>query len=171
MLIFRREERDALFSKVRCLVVDELHAFAGDFRGWHLLAVTERLVKVTGHDLQRLGLSATLGNPEHLLGWLAGSSPAPRRVIAPPAPPGPPPDLCLDYVGGLQNAAVVISRLHRGEKRLVFCDSRSRVEQLAGVRRRRVVAAASIVAGAARQDHHDQEQESTHGTLHAGVRR
>lgn len=131
MLIFRREERDALFSRLRCVVVDELHAFAGDFRGWHLLAVTERLVKVAGRDLQRLGLSATLGNPERLLTWLAGSSPAPRRVIAPPAPPGPAPDVCLDYVGSLQNAAVVISRLHRDEKRLVFCDSRSRVEQLA----------------------------------------
>jgi ATP-dependent Lhr-like helicase len=36
----------------------------------------------------------------------------------------------LDYVGTLANAAVVISRLYRGEKRLVFCDSRSRVEEL-----------------------------------------
>jgi ATP-dependent Lhr-like helicase len=39
-------------------------------------------------------------------------------------------DVQLDYVGSLQNAAVVISRLFRGEKRLVFCDSRSRVEEL-----------------------------------------
>ena len=37
----------------------------------------------------------------------------------------------IDYVGSLENAATVISRLHAGEKRLVFCDSRSRVEQLA----------------------------------------
>lgn len=33
-------------------------------------------------------------------------------------------------VGSLQNAAIVISRLFRGEKRLVFCDSRSRVEEI-----------------------------------------
>ena len=33
-------------------------------------------------------------------------------------------DVKLDYVGSLENAAVVISRLHRGEKRLVFVDSR-----------------------------------------------
>jgi ATP-dependent Lhr-like helicase len=33
-------------------------------------------------------------------------------------------------VGSLSNAAKVISLLHQGEKRLVFCDSRSRVEQL-----------------------------------------
>ena len=36
----------------------------------------------------------------------------------------------LDHVGSLHNAAVVISRLYRGEKRLVFVDSRSRAEQL-----------------------------------------
>jgi ATP-dependent Lhr-like helicase len=41
------------------------------------------------------------------------------------------PDVQLDYVGSLSNAAKVINLLHRGEKRLVFCDSRSRVEQLA----------------------------------------
>jgi ATP-dependent Lhr-like helicase len=37
----------------------------------------------------------------------------------------------IDYVGSLENAATIISRLYIGEKRLVFCDSRSRVEQLA----------------------------------------
>jgi len=39
-------------------------------------------------------------------------------------------DVRLDYVGSLQNAAIVVSRLHRGEKRLIFCDSRTRVEEL-----------------------------------------
>ena len=35
----------------------------------------------------------------------------------------------LDYVGSLENAAVMISRLHRGEKRLVFVDSRAKAEK------------------------------------------
>jgi ATP-dependent helicase Lhr and Lhr-like helicase len=39
-------------------------------------------------------------------------------------------DVQLDHVGSLPNAALVISRLHRGEKRPVFCDSRARVEEL-----------------------------------------
>ena len=34
------------------------------------------------------------------------------------------------FVGSLHNAAKVIRLLHQGQKRLVFCDSRSRVEQL-----------------------------------------
>ena len=38
--------------------------------------------------------------------------------------------MTIDYVGSLANAAVVISRIGRGEKRLVFVDSRSRAEQL-----------------------------------------
>ena len=49
------------------------------------------------------------------------------------------PDLTLDHVGSLGNAAPVITSLHRGEKRLVFCDSRSRVEQLAVALRERNV--------------------------------
>ena len=49
----------------------------------------------------------------------------PRRAT------GGAPEVQIDFVGSLTNAARVIGRLHRGEKRLVFCDSRSRVEQLA----------------------------------------
>lgn len=36
----------------------------------------------------------------------------------------------LDYVGSVANAAKVVAALHRGEKRLVFCDSRQIVEEL-----------------------------------------
>jgi ATP-dependent Lhr-like helicase len=38
-------------------------------------------------------------------------------------------------VGSLENAAAVISRLHKGEKRLAFVDSRSRAEQLGALLR------------------------------------
>ena len=37
----------------------------------------------------------------------------------------------LDHVGSVRNAAKVVSALYRGEKRLVFCDSRAGVEALA----------------------------------------
>jgi ATP-dependent Lhr-like helicase len=131
MLIFRREEHKALFEGVRVLVIDELHAFAGDDRGWHLLAVLERVSRIAGREIQRLGLSATIGNPDALLTWLAASCAGARRVLAPPADSPTAPELMLDHVGSLTNAATVISRLNRGEKRLVFCDSRARVERLA----------------------------------------
>lgn len=41
------------------------------------------------------------------------------------------PELILDYVGNVSNAAKVISGIHLGEKRLVFADSRKAVEALA----------------------------------------
>lgn len=126
-----------LLGEVRAVVVDEVHAFAGDDRGWHLLAVLERISHLTGHPLQRVGLSATVGNADELLGWLQGSNRAAKhsaRVVAPPVPGGGAvPEVALDYVRSLANAATVISRLHRGEKRLVFADSRRTCEQL-GVR-------------------------------------
>lgn len=39
-------------------------------------------------------------------------------------------DIELDYVGSVSNAAKVIAALYRGEKRLVFCDSKQLVEEL-----------------------------------------
>jgi ATP-dependent Lhr-like helicase len=131
ILVSRRHEAPRFFRDVRIVVVDEVHAFAGDDRGWHLLAVLERITRLAGRDVQRLGLSATVGQPERLLEWLGGSSAGARRVIAPTGVVPADVDATLDWVGTLDNAATVISRLHRGEKRLVFCDSRSRVEEIA----------------------------------------
>jgi ATP-dependent Lhr-like helicase len=123
------------FANVRAVIVDEVHAFAGDDRGWHLLAVLERITRLTGRPLQRIGLSATVGNPAELLAWLQGAAAVhrPARVVAPSASPaaGVTADVGLDYVGSIPNAATVIAALHRGEKRLVFAESRSQVEQLA----------------------------------------
>jgi ATP-dependent Lhr-like helicase len=156
MLIGVKTDHAHLLGRVRAVVVDEVHAFAGDDRGWHLLAVLERLERVAGRPIQRIGLSATVGNPEHLLTWLQGSGAGkrPARVVAPDL--GPAPDTSsnrgavsesvrpageveLDYVGSLDNAAKLIATLHRGEKRLVFCDSRRQVEQLGAALREREV--------------------------------
>ncbi|MGH9161471.1 MAG: DEAD/DEAH box helicase [Vicinamibacteraceae bacterium] len=136
MLVTRREHHAHLFGQLQAVVVDEIHAFAGDDRGWHLLALLERLSVVAGHPLQRIGLSATVGNPEQLLEWLAGSAPGTRTIVVPEPGGGAEVDLTIDAVGSLQNAAHVISRLHHGEKRLVFCDSRAKVEDLASQLRR-----------------------------------
>lgn len=128
-----------LFADLRAVVVDEVHAFAGDDRGWHLLAVLERLGRLAGRPLQRIGLSATVGNPEALLSWLQGSGATarPATVVAPEAAEPAIPDLQLDYVGTVANAATVVASLHHGEKRLVFADSRRTVEALAVALRER----------------------------------
>jgi ATP-dependent helicase Lhr and Lhr-like helicase len=153
MLISIRVEQSLLFAGVRAVVVDEVHAFGSDDRGWHLLAVLERLSRIAGHPIQRVGLSATIGNPGELLHWLQGSGRDSRpavvvatELVRPSVPDAtdstsesptagsaarrPPGDVEIDYVGSIGNAAKVIASLHRGEKRLVFCDSRQLVEEL-----------------------------------------
>src|ERR1700716_2983063 len=120
MLVSANVDHHELFAGLQAVVVDEVHAFAGDDRGWHLLAVLERLTRGAGHPLQRVGLSPTVGNPAELVDWLEGArrGERPAVVIAPhiavPATP-PPGDIELDYVGSVDNAATVISTLHRGE--------------------------------------------------------
>lgn len=130
MLVSPSVDSRYLFHNLQVVIIDEIHAFASDDRGWHLLAVLERITRLAGRELQRLGLSATVGNPEALVEWLAGACTRESKVFVPPEYHHVA-EVQLDYVGSLQNAAIVISRLHRGEKRLVFIDSRSRAEQLA----------------------------------------
>ncbi|MFE2912594.1 DEAD/DEAH box helicase [Kitasatospora indigofera] len=146
MLIGTKTDHGHLLSSIRAVVVDEVHAFAGDDRGWHLLAVLERLQRITGRPIQRIGLSATVGNPHQLLTWLQGSGAGSRSgqvvapdVVATPTGTQPAGDVELDYVGSLDNAAKLIASLHRGEKRLVFCDSRRQVEQLGAALRAREI--------------------------------
>jgi ATP-dependent Lhr-like helicase len=137
MLISAKADGRDMLKDVRIVVIDEIHAFAGDDRGWHLLSVIERIGRLACRELQRVGLSATVGNPEELLLWLSGHCEGSRRVVQPTASSATSQaDVHLDYVGSLQNAAVIISRMFRGEKRLVFCDSRSRVEELGNELRR-----------------------------------
>lgn len=138
-LISSKTDAHHFFGGVRIVIIDEVHAFAGDDRGWHLLGVLSRLEHIVGRPLQRLGLSATVGNPDELLEWLSIAD-RKRRVLNPAAAATTVEvDVSLDFVGTLSNAAQVISQLHRGKKRLVFCDSRARVEELALFLRERKV--------------------------------
>lgn len=130
ILVSAKVDPKGLIGQVKAVVVDELHAFAGDDRGWHLLSVLERVQRITGGTIQRIGLSATIGNPEELLGWLTCREDEPQRVVCPESITSGRADVQLDYVGSIANAALVISRLHRGEKRLVFLDSRAKAEEL-----------------------------------------
>ena len=79
-----------LFRDLQAVVDDELHAFAGDDRGGHLLAVLERVPRLAGRATERLGLSATIGEPPH-----APRLAAPRLVTAAPWVPADRPGVGL----------------------------------------------------------------------------
>jgi ATP-dependent Lhr-like helicase len=161
MLISGSLRHDRLFANVRAIVVDEVHAFAGDDRGWHLLALIQRITRLAGRDIQRIGLSATVGNEVDLLSWLSAGSDRPRHVVKPPPVAEPEPEVQIDYVGNLDNAARVVAALHRGEKRLVFCDSRARVEQLAANLRSRGVSTFVSHSSLSREERQQAEHAFT----------
>jgi ATP-dependent helicase Lhr and Lhr-like helicase len=135
ILISKRTDRPYFFGSLQTVIIDEIHAFAGDDRGWHLLAVLERTAEIAGRQPQRIGLSATIGNPKDILAWMIRDQSSQARVISPGVASSVEADVQLDYVGSVENAAVVVSQLHRGEKRLVFCDSRAQAERLASLLR------------------------------------
>ncbi|HRG95116.1 MAG TPA: DEAD/DEAH box helicase [Polyangiaceae bacterium] len=131
MLVSARTDARALFAGLSAVVIDEVHAFAADDRGAHLAALMERLTSLCERDLQRIGLSATVGNPGVIGQWLQGSSERPFRLVDPPKPMTKR-ALHVDFRDGVPAASSAISTLTRGKKSLVFVESRSRAEQIAG---------------------------------------
>ncbi|NQW73761.1 MAG: DEAD/DEAH box helicase [Actinobacteria bacterium] len=159
MLVSANVDHLALFAHLRVVVVDELHAFAGDDRGWHLLSVLERLQRLAGRRLQRIGLTATVGNPDELLSWLQGAVPASRATVVAPESSGlATPDITVDYVGSIDNAATVVASLHGGEKRLVFSDSRSQAEDMARALRERGITTFVSHSSLSADERHRSEQ-------------
>jgi ATP-dependent Lhr-like helicase len=62
-LLFRRgADLRHIFAKLQAVVVDELHAFIGNVRGRQLQSLLHRLEAQLGQRVQRIGLSATLGD-------------------------------------------------------------------------------------------------------------
>lgn len=69
---------------LRWLVIDEVHELAGDRRGVQLTVGLERLRKITDREFQRIGLSATVGNPGEIAAFIAGGRPVEVAQVSPP---------------------------------------------------------------------------------------
>ena len=64
MLIRRHSELPRLFGDLRFVVIDEIHSFLRGDRGMQTFCLIERLGRAAGVNPRRIGLSATIGDPE-----------------------------------------------------------------------------------------------------------
>ena len=64
-----------LFSDLRFIVIDEIHALMGEDRGLQVLCLIARLEKLTGCRPRRIGLSATLNDYRPAMDYLSAGSP------------------------------------------------------------------------------------------------
>ncbi len=70
-------------AHVRHVIIDEVHQLAKDRRGIQVTIALERLRAVAG-DFQRIGLSATVGNPKEVAALFGGESALEIVQVAPP---------------------------------------------------------------------------------------
>ncbi len=130
LLMTDRARKHRLFGHLRFVVIDEIHALAADDRGAHLLAVVERLVRLSADDPQRVGLSATVGNPEDLAGWMQGSSARARTIVAPPTPKAAR-RIAVRHVGeDVEGTAARAAPLAYGRKSILFTQGRADTERV-----------------------------------------
>jgi ATP-dependent Lhr-like helicase len=62
-------------KNVRWVVVDEVHELVDSKRGIQLSLALERVKSLAGHDFQVIGLSATVGMPEHVAKFISPNKP------------------------------------------------------------------------------------------------
>jgi ATP-dependent Lhr-like helicase len=130
MLISPSVDVAQLFGDLRVVIIDEVHALAGSDRGAHLMSVVERLRRVSRHDVQRVGLSATVGNPAVILEWVRGTSDREGVIVDPPKQPARR-ELLVVHREDLPSLARDASRMAKGLKSLFFCQSRAITEAVA----------------------------------------
>ncbi|WP_218940478.1 DEAD/DEAH box helicase [Streptomyces sp. Ru87] len=163
MLMAPRVDENKLFADLRTVVIDEVHAVAGSDRGAHLMSVLERLARISKHDVQRVGLSATVGNPEAILTWLQGTSNRPGRVVNPPIQPGRR-QLLVAHRQDLAELSRDAARVATGQKSLFFCQSRSTTEAVAEYMRRAGTAVFVHHSAVSREERQLAEERFHHGS-------
>ncbi|MGH2554243.1 MAG: DEAD/DEAH box helicase, partial [Actinomycetota bacterium] len=72
-LLVTAERSRGMLGRVETIIVDEIHAVAGNKRGSHLALTLERLVHILGRPPQRIGLSATQRPIETVARLLVGA--------------------------------------------------------------------------------------------------
>jgi len=126
------------------VVIDEVHELAEDKRGVQLTVALERLLDITKKQFQRVGLSATVGNPQKVAKFIAGTNRSVKvvEVFLPkgyhysaeyPIPSDPDYDLAQKLHTAPEAAARIRRILDLVEKHtstLIFVNSRTNAEML-----------------------------------------
>ena len=74
LMINKHMEIPSLFGDLRFIVIDEIHSLLRADRGLQTFCLIERLCKLAGVNPRRIGLSATIGNPEEAGKFLSAGS-------------------------------------------------------------------------------------------------
>ena len=130
-LLLSHEDSLLLFAGLKRVIIDEVHAFANSKRGDLLSLSLARLQKLSP-QMQRVGLSATISDPDAYRAWLApyGEIDAVRLVEGEPAAD---PDLQIllpegrvPWSGHSGQYAVpqLIEEIGRNRTTLIFCNTR-----------------------------------------------
>jgi ATP-dependent helicase Lhr and Lhr-like helicase len=127
-VLLQEKELSSDLRQVRTIIIDELHAFVESERGVHLKVLLDRMDHITKRQVQRIGLSATAGNPEEVLAWLSGSRHKAELVTI----ASPPKEKQFQFVIEPEEKDRInaLARIVEGKKALVFVNSRSVAEQL-----------------------------------------
>ena len=80
LMINKHMEIPSLFGDLRFVVIDEIHSLLRGDRGMQTFCLIERMCRLAGCDPRRIGLSATIGNPEEAGKFLAAGSGRPTVI-------------------------------------------------------------------------------------------
>src|SRR5918995_833606 len=134
-LLLSYPDSGTLFAGLKTIVVDELHAFAKEKRG-DLLSLSMARLQNFAPGLRRVGLSATISEPDAYRGWLAPDADE-TLVDLITGDPGAEPDLSIlipdgqiPWAGhsGRHAARDVMDLIERHKMTLIFCNTRSLAE-------------------------------------------
>ncbi|MEP1611019.1 MAG: ligase-associated DNA damage response DEXH box helicase [Roseobacter sp.] len=132
-LLISYEDAPRMFNGLKRVVIDEIHALADSKRGDQLMLALARLQHLCP-DLKRVGLSATVEDPDAIAHQLA-RHPDPCAILT--ADPGPAPDITMlhtneppPWSGG--NAAysipAVLAQIKAHKTTLIFHNTRAQAE-------------------------------------------
>ncbi|TLU72039.1 ligase-associated DNA damage response DEXH box helicase [Lichenicoccus roseus] len=133
-LLLSRRDAGSFFAGLRRIVIDEAHALAGTKRGDQLALCLARLSQLAP-AARRIGLSATVADPDLLRRYVGLDTPA--RLIE--AEPGAAPRIGLmlpqervPWSGrmGLAGASAILDRIGQAGMTIVFVNTRAQAELL-----------------------------------------